>query len=457
MRKFLPFFILVSLFAPFAPVSLSAQTSACDANTAGKSRSELQSDLDACNQEIAQWQATLDQTKQQSASYQRDVAALNAKINAAQANIKAKTVAIAGLAKDIAVKQSQINTLNSQIEKGHAAIAEILRKTNDLNSYSLAEAMLSGKDLSDFFVDVDTFASTEEALQNLFDDLRNTRSQAESAKADLAKQKDAQTAAQQQLEAAKKQVEVDQANKKTLLAQSQSAEKTYAQVLADRQAKAAQIRAALFPLAGVDSQIQFGTALQYATAAGAKTGVRPALILGILQQESNLGANVGSCVITDLSTGSTKSVTSGKIFTNGIHPTRDLPLLQTIVTGLGRDPLSTRVSCPIGTGYGGAMGPTQFIPSTWQLIAGKVQAALGKSLADPWNPQDAIYATAFMLAGDGAATQEYINERTAACRYYSGRNCYNSNGTAGAGLSYGNQVMAKATAIQANIDALQGL
>jgi membrane-bound lytic murein transglycosylase B len=203
-------------------------------------------------------------------------------------------------------------------------------------------------------------------------------------------------------------------------------------------------------LAGVDSQIQFGTALAYATAAGAKTAVRPALILGILQQESNLGANVGSCVITNLTTGETKNINSGRIYANGIHPTRDLPLLQTIVTGLGRDPLTTKVSCPIGGGYGGAMGPTQFIPSTWKLNAGQVQTALGKPVADPWNPQDAIYATAFKLADDGASLQTATAERNAACRYYSGKSC-----AAGPGAAYGTQVMAKAAAIQLSIDALQ--
>jgi membrane-bound lytic murein transglycosylase B len=290
-------------------------------------------------------------------------------------------------------------------------------------------------------------------MEDLFNDIRGTKSQTEAAKAELNRQKQAAADAAAQLAAQKKQVESDKLEKNQLLADSKSKEKSYAEVLADKQAKAAQIRAVLFPLAGVDTQIQFGQALSYATAAGARTGVRPALILGILQQESNLGANVGSCVITNLTTGETKSVNSGRIFPNGIHPTRDLPLLQTILNGLGRDPLVTKVSCPIGTvGYGGAMGPTQFIPSTWKIIESKVESALSKPLADPWNPQDAIYATAFMLAGSGATAGTYAAERDAACRYYSGKAC-----SAGTGASYGTQVMAKATAIQQNIDALQGL
>ena len=143
------------------------------------------------------------------------------------------------------------------------------------------------------------------------------------------------------------------------------------------------IRAALFPLRD-SAAIPFGTALLYAENAAKKTGVRPAFVLAILKQESNSGANVGSCVITNLTSGETKSVNSGTVFPNGIHPTRDLPLLAGIVEGVGRNPITTRVSCPLASGgYGGAMGPAQFIPSTWNLIKARIANALGKTIADP--------------------------------------------------------------------------
>lgn len=433
---------------------VSAQ-SACTSDTTGKSRAQLELDLEACNKEIAEWQDTLSKTKQESASFQRDVAALTAKINAAQANIKGKNIAIANLSKDIAKKVSQITILNERIEKGKNAIAEILRKTNDINSYSLAEALFSNKGLSDFFIDVDTYASTEEALNNLFAELRTNRAATEAEKAILDKKRQEEAEAKAAIEAAKKQVEVANAEKKTLLAVSQNNEKTYAQVIADRQANAAKIRAVLFPLVDAGA-IPFGTALQYAQSAEAQTGVRAALILGILQQESNLGANVGRCMITDISSGQTKNVTSGYVWNNGIHPTRDLPLLHTILEKLGRDPLSTRVSCPIAgiAGYGGAMGPTQFIPSTWNIIAGKVASAMGKETADPWNPADAIMAAAFLLQGNGGAGGGYTSERNAACKYYSGKNCSAASHIA----AYGNQVINRASAIQTTmIDPLANL
>ncbi|MSR87705.1 MAG: hypothetical protein EXS69_00845 [Candidatus Zambryskibacteria bacterium] len=486
MRKFLTFLILSTVYC--LPFTFASAQSACTSDTSGKSRNQLEQELAACNKEIEQWTATLNQTKQLSASFARDVAVLTAKINAAQANIKAKNIAIINLSKDITIKQSEINILDNRINKGKDAIANILRKTNDINSYSLVEVMLSGDNLSEFFIDIDTYTSTQDALENLFAELRTTKALTEAEKIVLDKKREAAAEAKAVMEAAKKEVEVSQAEKKTLLAQSKSAEVTYSQVLADRQAKAAKIKAILFPLVDAGA-IPFGTALQYAEDAQAKTGVRAALILGILQQESNLGSNVGRCIITDLSSGQTKTISNGTIWSNGIHQLRDLPLLQNILGNIGRDPLSTKVSCPIAgiAGYGGAMGPTQFIPSTWACFGGysnsrtggcyfpkdskgkiiyegtwsynsdkdKIKSNLGKSTqSDPWNPADAIMASAILLAGNGATAGTYEAERTAACKYYSGKKCSSANHIA----RYGNDVMSRASNIQLTmIDPLQNL
>ena len=351
MRKFLTFTLIVAIVLPISAINFAVADTACTNEINGKSRSQLEVELEACNKEIEQWTETLNKTKADSASFARDVAVLTAKINAAQANIKSKNIAIANLSKDIATKQTKINELNDRLENGRTSVADILRKTNEIDSYSTAEALLSNKDFSEFFADVDSYASTERALGILFEELRGVKALTETEKVELNKKKQAEAAAKAAMEAAKREVEISQAEKKSLLAISQSKEKTYEQVLADKQAKAAQIRATLFPLRDAGT-IPFGTALAYAETASIKTGVRPALILGILQQESNLGANVGSCVITDLSSGQTRSVNSGKVFSNGIHPTRDLPLVQDLLKSLGGDPLITKVSCPVSSTFG---------------------------------------------------------------------------------------------------------
>ena len=136
-----------------------------------------------------------------------------------------------------------------------------------------------------------------------------------------------------------------------------------------------------------------------------------------------------------------------------MHPTRDIPPFVDLLKKLGRDPFNTRVSCPIaGIGWGGAMGPSQFIPSTWVLYVNRLSKAVVTSVPDPWNPAHAIMATSMYLSDLGADSQQLIDEKNAACKYYSGKVCSRLR----EGNSYGNQVMARVSAIQANIDILQG-
>ena len=99
------------------------------------------------------------------------------------------------------------------------------------------------------------------------------------------------------------------------------------------------------------------------------------------------------------------------------------------------------------------MGPAQFIPSTWGMISPTISSLTGKQVPDPWNPSDAIMASAILLRDLGASAGTYAAERTAACRYYGGG--YTCTATTGV---YGNQVMAKVTNIQTTmIDPLKGL
>ena len=108
------------------------------------------------------------------------------------------------------------------------------------------------------------------------------------------------------------------------------------------------------------------------------------------------------------------------------------------------------VSCPWQGGWGGAMGPAQFIPSTWELYATKVAAALGISgMPNPWDPQHAFMASSTYLGALGANKGGYTAERTAALKYYAG-----SNWNKKANAFYGDGVMKKATSIQADIDLL---
>jgi hypothetical protein len=181
-------------------------------------------------------------------------------------------------------------------------------------------------------------------------------------------------------------------------------------------------------------------------------------MLAILMQESSLGVNVGACYLRDYNTGSGVSIKTGAERPRTMSPTRDVPVFTALVAKLGRDPQTTPVSCWIAmysggspTGWGGAMGPSQFIPSTWKIFEKRIENSTGAAAANPWNPYHAITAMAMYLQDLGAVAGNEASERNAACKYYSGRSCASSS----AGAGYGNAVMKKLYATQADIDKLQ--
>ncbi|HLP43814.1 MAG TPA: lytic murein transglycosylase, partial [Candidatus Nanoarchaeia archaeon] len=214
------------------------------------------------------------------------------------------------------------------------------------------------------------------------------------------------------------------------------------------------IRSALFALRD-SAAIPFGKALTFANEVHEATGIRPAFLLAILTQETNLGANVGTCNRPgDPEEKQWRAIMPGPADIAAKKSRRDdESAFLRITDALGFDPDSMPLSCPWKGGWGGAMGPSQFIPTTWEAYQTKVANALGKSVVNPWEPEDAFMASGIYLSELGAGAATYTAERTAALRYYAGGNWANP-----ANAFYGDQVMAKAASIQTNmIDPLQGL
>lgn len=414
-------------------------------------RARLQAQYDELLKEIAAQEEIIRKTQAQKNTLQGDVTGLNAKISAAQKQIDAKGIAIRQLSSQIAQKNVVIGQLSTRIDRGKESLGSILRQTQMLDDYSVVTIALGADSVSSFFTDLDAFTSIKRAMQNLFSDIRQAKAQTEVEKDDLAKKQNATADAKYVVETQKKKISVDKTEKQKLLTITSNQEVEYKKVLAERQAKAAAIRAALFPLRD-SAAIPFGTALKYAQEAKRANGVNPALVLAILTQESNLGANVGQCYLRDDATGAGVGKNTGTVFAKVMSPTRDVPPFLNIASKLGFDPHNQVVSCPIASagGWGGAMGPAQFIPSTWAIYAARIAQANGVAVANPWDPKHAITAMGYLLADNGASAGGYTAEFNAAARYYAGWNGPNMT----VGRNYAASVMAKAASLQSNIDFL---
>jgi len=447
-------FVGEHVIPPFQPVLVFADEQD-DAEALITAReAQLKSELAQTEKEIAEWRAVLQNKQSESASLERDAAILNAKIQKAKLVIKARNLAIERLEKDITEKEKNIETLSDKIDRSRESLSQILRKTNEIGSYSVVEMVLSKDDLSNFFADLDSFDTIKASLRDSLLEIRDTKNKTEQEKNTLAVKQDEEVNTKVAVEIEKKKVEVNEAEKKRLLTISKTQEKTYEQVVKDRERKAAEIRSALFALRDT-AAIPFGTALAYANQVSKKTGVRPAFILAILTQETNLGKNVGTCNRPqDPPSKHWKQIMPGpEDIAKKLSKRDDESAYLRIINKLGFDPESMPLSCPWGNGWGGAMGPAQFIPTTWESYETKIATALGKKAANPWEPLDAFMASGIYLSELGAGAATYTAERTAALKYYSGGNWMNP-----ANAFYGNQVMAKAQNIQLTmIDPLENM
>ncbi|MCK9352095.1 MAG: lytic murein transglycosylase [Candidatus Paceibacterota bacterium] len=453
MKKYLSFTLLIAIFSfVFPPIFPLRAESACDAGAriSPEDKAQLQLALDACNKEIEAQDKLLKNTTQQKVGIQRDLNALAAQINKALLSIKASDIAIKGLKDDIVNKTLTINELSEKIDREKESISQLLRKTNEIDQSSMVEVVLSQKNLSEFFLDIDSFNSIKNSLRDSLNSIAEAKTLKEKEKGILEEKESKEADAKAEKEVQKRAVQKSEAEKAKLLSITKNTEKEYAKILADKKALSAKIRAALFELRDSNG-IQFGQAYDYAVRVSQKTGVRPAFLLAIFSQESSYGKNVGACYLKDPATGAGVGMNTGTPFAKVMKPDRDVePFLQ-ITSELGRDPYKTRVSCPQSIGWGGAMGPAQFIPSTWMGVRGTIASYLGISMADPWAPLDAFMAAGIYLRDLGAAAGGYTAERNAACRYFSGSKCSASTFAAG----YGDSVISKATSIQENqIDKL---
>lgn len=445
VRKFVGVFVVLTVTAVAGIFSSTARAQTADDVAARKAA--LQQQLDELDRQIGNLQTNLSQTQDQKVSLERDLQILDDQIQTAKLSIQRRNIVISQLSQSIQDKQDTISGLNDQLSQEYASLAAIIRETRQLDTTPLIVAALSRGSLSDFFADIDQFSAIQNQMQSSFTQIKTDTQTNEQEKADLESQLEEETQLRQVQQLQEKQIEDQEKQKNQILAATKGQEKAYQSLIASKQQSAAQIRAALFDLTGTKA-IPFEQALQYAQLAEQKTGIRPAFLLGIIAEESNLGENVG--------TGT---------WTVDMHPTRDRPVFAAVTQSLGLSPDSMPVSKKPWYGWGGAMGPAQFIPSTWALYAGYVgpdwhydssKDRVGKLTGDtppnPWNPKDAFMAAALYLTDSGAGTQTRTAEFRAAMCYLAGCSKVNNKSL----QFYGNDVLGLADKFQQEIDIING-
>ena len=422
-------------------------TSTAPLTDAQAQRQQLEDQLSQLETQIDQQQQQIDTYHKQGNTLSTQINVLNTQIAQLNNQIKAVNLKLQELNGNIADTQTQINQTQNQIDTDKAAIAAALQSIYESDNEGMVEILLSNSTLSDFFGAVQDITLVQNNLRVTLNSIVKLRSQLVTQQQSLAQEK-TDTQNFQAIQQSQKQNVVATQNQKTqLLRETKGQEAKYKQLLAQTQASAAQIRQRIFQLLG-GGQMTFGQAYNYAKLASQATGVRAALILAILDRESALGQNVGKCS-----------------YKTAMNPTRDTPIFLKLLAQLGIDPNSQAayVSCPNSDGvYGGAMGPAQFIPSTWALYSSKISAVTGDNPANPWNNSDAFVATALYIsdlensqscknyanANQSVLPYQELDERCAASMYYAGGNWYTYR------FWYGQPVVDRADQFEQDIQTL---
>lgn len=434
MRARVRFLFFVLVLTCSTPLFASADTGSTGSSQAtADQRAALQAQLAQVQSEIQQTQTQLATAQGQRTSYERDVAILDYKIHEAQLQIKQRDLTIQTLKNGVGQKQQGINTLDSKVASDQASLAQILRDTQQMDDTPFIILALGGS-LTDVFQDMDDFERVQFAMNTSFTRMAAERSDLFARKTALEDQQQEEQDLLRLQVLQQNSLKTTEKEKKDLVAASKGKESVYQTMIAAKQQNAAQIQAALFSLRDTKA-VSFGDIYTFAREAGLKTGVRPALILGILAEESNLGQNIG--------TGSWRV---------DMKNPRDTVPFQTITASLGLNPDSQPVSKKPWYGWGGAMGPAQFIPSTWVLYQDRIAAASAQTPPNPWDPRTASFAAAILMADNGADQQTPAAERLAALRYLAGWN----NASKPSYSFYGDDVMSLAEKFQSQIGVLGG-
>ena len=419
--------------------------------TPAEERKMLEEELKKLEEQIAKYETDITKTEQEKKTLQNQIYILRQKIEKLNLQIQESNVMIKDVGLQIEDTESSIEKTSLKISSSREKLANILQSMYEEDQKSLLEILLSEETISGFFDNLMALETLNLKNQELLEDIKNLKSYLEAQKQSLDEEKvDLERLLKIQL-LQKGESEKTKKDQEYFFKLTETQYQKYLKEKEETEKKAAEIRARIFELIGVPEAPKFGEAYELAKEVERITGIRPAFLLAVLTQESNIGKNVGQCFLKNPTTGDGVKMIDGTSVANVMKPSRDIPYFLKITQELGRDPYNTPVSCPIPSvgGYGGAMGPAQFIPSTWMLYRDKVKAITGKN-ADPWNIKDSFLAAALYLANYGAKKQTYDAEWKAAMIYFSGT-------TNTKYQFYGESVMKIASRYEEDIKVIEGM
>ena len=449
------FSLLLAFVLSFSGANISKAEISADVQ---QDISEKERQIQEFEKQREEYQAQINEKQKESRTLEGEIFILDTEIKKLQLEIKTLGLAIQKTDFEINETADSIDAALSKIKRIKESLAEFLRIVYQSEQENLFEILLKNRDLSDFFGNLENIRSSQEKAQITIEELKQLKIELEEKQEELEAKRLEQIALKNIQEIQKREVNVVKKERSDILKITKGDEKKFQNLVNTTNQSIQKLREEVQFL--LKQGVTLEEAIKFGHLAAIRTGIRPAFLIAVLESESALGVNVGKCYITDATSGASRNVTTGQVFTRGINPKRDLPLFIKVAQELGKDPFQTPISCwqpfyvrGVSVGWGGGMGPAQFIPSTWFLLNEDVARITGRSPPNPWNIEDAFLAAAVLLAQGGATSQTRAGEVAAAKAYFSGNpRCSRADCN-----SYAVIVMRKAAQIEKDLPASTAL
>ncbi len=409
-------------------------------------RQALQSQLEALEREAIALDREITQAQDEARTLKRQIKLFDDEIRRRELEIRRLGIAIRQAEIDVQAKAADIEALTARILKNRAILASSIRQLYAYDQENMLVVLAKNETLSEFFSALDNIRDLQRQVEQLVAELRETRSQVQKEKDELEDFRAEQLSLRALAEVERRAVQEKKLEKDRILKLTKGKEAEFQKLLAQKKRDIAALKTQLFYLERTG--ISAADALKFAELAANRTGIRTAFLLALLEVETGRQFEGGVVSAgTYLGTGNWKTDMYDCYVRLGRRSAAEAQknAFFEITSKLNLDPDRMPVSRRPSYGCGGAMGPAQFIPTTWLRFEAKTAELTGHNPPNPWNIEDAFTASAIFLAEAGADSKTRAGELGAARTYISGRSSCPASGSARyACLAYANRVLSLA-------------
>lgn len=384
-----------------ADTAASALTKLQENQARLKAKQDELSTLDSKIKDLSQKEATATNEAELAAD---QLAYVSEQLQTAELQYDQTLLNITVLNQDINDSEKEIADLKAATEQTKQRLRSSLRDLYQHEQASLLDVMLGSTTLSELMAERRAYHEIQQRALLSVDELQQRQVAVTEHLAALDQQ-------QEQLQQLKEvqayqQADLDQQQdaKDEFLRLKQQQQAHYTRDVAETKQTRVEIEQQLFSLRGLGVELALNDAFQAARFASSLTHIRPALLLGIVKVETNVGESIGS-----------------GHFPDDMHPASRDAFLQ-LTSQFKLNPATTPISRRPSSyqGWGGAIGPGQFMPDTWLRLIPRLSQLISKPIPDPFALPDVLVAIGLMMADRGAANPAM--EVEAVARYLAGPN-----------------------------------